>query len=82
MAPVNDADHAKLNAKWHKAFNALNVAGLEAHADHPIAAKYRAASNAVNHANRSRDFAIFNDRRVSEGARSDRRKATVETEEN
>jgi len=55
---VNDADHAVLDAEWHKAFDALRAAGLESDADDSIAARYRAASNAVNHANRSRDFAI------------------------
>ena len=55
---VSDADHAVLDADWHKSFDALNAAGLEAHADHPIAAQYRDASDAVNHANRSRDFDI------------------------
>lgn len=56
---VNDADHAVLDAKWRQSFDALNAAGLEADADHPIAADYRAASDAVNHANRSRDFSIM-----------------------
>ena len=56
---VNDADHAVLDAEWHKSFDALRAAGLEAHADHPIAAHYRDASDAVNHANRSRDFDVF-----------------------
>jgi len=56
---VNDADHAVLDAEWNKSFDALNAAGLEAHADHPIAAHYRDASDAVNHANRSRDFDTF-----------------------
>lgn len=55
---VNDSDHAVLDAAWHQAFDALRAAGLKADADHPIAARYRAASLAVNHANRSRDFAI------------------------
>lgn len=55
---VGDAEHAVLDAAWHEAFDALRAAGLEANADHPIAARYRAASNAVNHANRSRDFFI------------------------
>jgi hypothetical protein len=55
---VNDADHAVLDTVWHQAFDALKAAGLEADADAPIAAQYRAASAAVNHANRSRDFAI------------------------
>lgn len=55
---VSDADHAVLDAQWHQAFNALRAAGLEHDADHPIAAQYREASDAVNHANRSRDFHI------------------------
>jgi hypothetical protein len=54
---VNDADHAVLDADWRKAFDALRAAGLEADADDPIAARYRGASDAVNHANRSRDVA-------------------------
>ena len=57
-AAVSDADHAVLDAEWHTSFDALRGAGLEADADHPIAARYRDASNAVNHANRSRDYAI------------------------
>lgn len=56
---VSDEDHARLDAEWHQAFNALRAAGLEHDADHPIAARYRAAGKAVNHANRSRDFSIF-----------------------
>jgi hypothetical protein len=55
---VNDADHAVLDAEWREAFDALRAAGLEADAEDPTAARYRAASDAVNHANRSRDFAI------------------------
>lgn len=55
---VNDSDHAVLDAQWHQAFGALRAAGLGADADHPIAATYRAASDAINHANRSRDYAI------------------------
>lgn len=55
---VNDADLAPLQAEWQRSFDALRQAGLEADADHPIAAAYRAASNAVNHAHRSRDFNI------------------------
>lgn len=55
---VLDAEHAVLDAAWHEAFDALRAAGVEADADHPVAAAYRTASNAVNHANRSRDFAI------------------------
>lgn len=58
MVMVRDAEHAVLDAEWHEAFDALRAAGLEHDADHPIAERYRAASNAVNHANRSRDFAI------------------------
>lgn len=49
---------AMLDVQWHQAFAALRAAGLEADADDPIAARYRAASNAVNHANRSLDYAI------------------------
>lgn len=56
---TSDADHAVLDAAWHRAFDALQAASLEADADHPVAAAYRAASDAVNHAIRSRDFAIF-----------------------
>lgn len=52
------AQLARLDAEWHCAFDALRAAGLEADADHPIAAAYRAASDAVNHANRARDFKI------------------------
>jgi len=59
---VNDKEHAVLDAAWHEAFDALNAAGLEADAKDSIAARYRAASDAVNHANRSRDFAIFTGR--------------------
>lgn len=55
---IRDAEHAVLDTAWHRAFDALRAAGLEHDADHPTAAAYRAASNAVNHANRSRDFAI------------------------
>jgi hypothetical protein len=47
-----------INERWQRAFDALRAAGLEANADHPIAVAYRAASDAVNHANRSRDFNI------------------------
>lgn len=56
-----DQTAARLDAEWHRAFDALRVAGLEANADHPIAAAYRAASDAVNHANRSRDFRATKD---------------------
>ena len=48
-------DHAELDSQWHEAFDALRAAGLEADADHPIAAAYRAASDAVNHSNRKRE---------------------------
>lgn len=58
-AMVRDTEWAALDAAWRQAFAALTAAGLEHDADHPTAARYRAASNAVNHANRSRDFAIF-----------------------
>jgi hypothetical protein len=65
---VSDEDHAVLDAAWHKSFNALRSAGLEADANHPIAAAYRAASKAVNHANRSRDFSIATGRSTSRKA--------------
>ncbi len=52
-----------IHAEWRRAFDALRAAGLEADADHPIAAYYRAASDAVNHSNRSRDFSIATGRR-------------------
>ena len=55
---VGNVEHAKLSATFDKSFAALKAAGLEHDADHPIAAEYRRASNAVNHANRSRDFSI------------------------
>jgi hypothetical protein len=48
-------DHAVLKAEFTQAFDALRAAGLEHDADHPIAAAYRAASDAVNHSNRSRE---------------------------
>lgn len=54
------AEH--LADEWRDAFDELRAAGLEADADHPIAAKYRAASDAVNHANRKLDFAIVTGR--------------------
>lgn len=53
-----DAEWRILDAEWHLSFDALRAAGLESDADHPIAARYRAASDVVNRANRSRDFAI------------------------
>lgn len=56
------SDHAVLKAEWDEAFDALRTAGLEADADHPIAARYRTASDAVNHANRSREFAPLRQR--------------------
>lgn len=59
MTRCTDARHAVLDAAWHEAFDALRAAGLEADADDPIAAAFREASNAVNHANRSRDYSII-----------------------
>ena len=56
--PVSDADHAVLDAAWNKAFTNLKAAGVAHDADHPVAKAYRDASDAVNHANRSRDFGI------------------------
>ena len=55
---VSDADHAVLDAEWNKSYADLRSAGLEVDSEHPIAAHYRDASDAVNHANRSRDYAI------------------------
>lgn len=55
---VSDADHAVLSAAWDKSFADLNAAGVAHDADHPVAEAYRQASNAVNHANRSRDYGI------------------------
>lgn len=49
---MTDADVTRLSAEWDRAFAALRAAGLEADADDPVAAHYRAASDAVNHANR------------------------------
>lgn len=46
------AEQQRLSAEWDEVFAALRAAGLEADADHPIAARYRTASDAVNHANR------------------------------
>lgn len=51
-------NHAALEAEWDQSFSALKAAGLEHDADHPIAARYRAASTAVNHSNRKRDYGI------------------------
>lgn len=65
MTVVNDADHAMLDAAWHRAFDALRAAGVEYDDDHPVAVEYRSASGAVNHANRSRDFAIATGRPTS-----------------
>lgn len=56
---VRDHELAPLEAEWQAAFEALKAAGLEHDADHPIAQRYRDASNAVNYAHRSRDFAIM-----------------------
>ena len=60
-----EALHAELEDDWKQAFAALCAAGLEADADDPIAARYRAASDAVNHSNRRRDWAIATGRRAS-----------------
>jgi hypothetical protein len=46
-----------LDTEWAEAFAALREAGMEHDADHPAAARYRSASNAINHANRKQDFA-------------------------
>lgn len=55
---MDDRRPEELGAEWREAFDALKAAGLEHDADHPIAARYRAASDAVNHENRARDFGI------------------------
>lgn len=56
--PYVDADfELPEETEWQQAFDVLRSAGLEADADNPIAIRYRAASDAVNHANRSREFA-------------------------
>lgn len=57
--PGIDLRHEELDAAWNEAFAALRAAGLEADADHPVAARYRAASDEVNHSNRKRDWGIF-----------------------
>lgn len=57
-SPAAQKAHAALKDEWDRSFKALTDAGLEHDADHPIAAAYRAASDAVNHSNRRRDYAI------------------------
>lgn len=52
MAARGEAELAELDLEWKQAFSALRAAGLEHDADHPIAARYRDASDAVNHARR------------------------------
>jgi hypothetical protein len=52
------ADQADLKVEWDAAFADLKAAGIEHDADHPIAERYRQASNDVNHANRRLDHAI------------------------
>jgi hypothetical protein len=58
VSEAGQVAHAALDAEWREAFDALRAAGLASDADDPTAARYRAASAAVNHSNRSRDFAI------------------------
>jgi hypothetical protein len=53
-----DDEIRALTAEFDSAFAALRRAGLEANADDLIAKRYRDASDAVNHANRKRDFFI------------------------
>jgi hypothetical protein len=53
------ARHEELKAEWQAAFDALRAAGLEADADDPIAARYRATSDAVNHSHRKREGAAI-----------------------
>lgn len=45
----------RLEVEWQEAFSELKAAGVEHDADHPAAARYRDASNALNHANRKRE---------------------------
>lgn len=53
---------AAASVDFDRAFAALLVAGLEHNADHPIAERYRAASNTVNHANRKAEAAALRNR--------------------
>lgn len=52
------AQQNHLSDEWDKAFADLKAAGVSHDADHPAAAKYRAASDAVNHVNRKLDYYI------------------------
>lgn len=52
------AQQTDLSAKFQKAFADLKAAGVEHDADHPAAAAYRAASDAVNHVNRKLDYYV------------------------
>ena len=47
----------RLSAEWQDAFAALKEAGLRSDDDDPIAVRYRAASDAVNHAHRRMEAA-------------------------
>lgn len=65
-ARVTDArERERLKDEFHYALSALRAAGVEHDADHPVAAQYRAASDAVNHANRKADFDIMSGMDVS-----------------
>jgi hypothetical protein len=58
LKQASGKSHEELDADFDKAFADLKDAGLEHDADHPIAERYRAASDAVNHSNRKRDYGI------------------------
>lgn len=53
-SPARQAADA-LKPEWQESFDALRAAGMEHDADDPIAARYRAASDALNHALRKTD---------------------------
>jgi hypothetical protein len=48
-----------LQAEWEQAFTALREAAVLHTADHPIAERYRRASDALNHANRRSESQRF-----------------------
>lgn len=52
------AQQNHLSEEWDKAFADLKAARVSHDADHPAAAKYRAASDAVNHVNRKLDYYV------------------------
>jgi hypothetical protein len=56
-SPARQAADA-LKPEWQESFDALRAAGMEHDADDPIAARYRAASDALNHALRKTDWEV------------------------